>query len=45
MWSVAIISAIATLAQAGKIHPFFAENNFICELCQNVIELANKGDD
>ena len=45
MWSVALISAIAAVSNAGKVHDFFAENNFICELCKSVVELAAKGDD
>jgi len=33
-------TALVAVAFAGKVHPFFAENNFICEICQNAIRLA-----
>jgi len=37
------IAAIAAVANAGKVHEFFAESNFICELCKSSIEYVAKG--
>ena len=31
------------IAYAGRAHDFFAENNFICDLCKQVVDLAAKG--
>ena len=45
MWSISLISFVAAVANAGKAHEFFAENNYICELCKSVVELAAKGED
>ena len=33
-------AAIAAVASAKKAHKFFAENNYICELCQTVVNYA-----
>ena len=44
MRSIAI-TALVAIANAGRVHEFFAENNYICELCKNVIDLAAKGDE
>lgn len=39
------IALVAALAQGKRVHEFFAENNYICELCKNVVEYAAKGMD
>ena len=39
------IAALAAVANAGRVHEFFAENNYICELCKTVVEHAAKGND
>lgn len=36
-------AAIIAVANAGKVHQFFAENNFICEMCQDAVKFAGKG--
>ena len=38
-----VIAALAALANA-KPHEFFAESNYICEMCQKAVEFANAGD-
>ena len=38
-----VIAALAALANA-KPHEFFAESNYICEMCQKAVEFANTGD-
>ena len=38
-------AALLAIANAGRVHEFFAENNYICELCKNVVELAAEGKD
>ena len=35
------LAFLAATATAGKVHEFFAENNYICELCKSVVELAS----
>jgi len=39
--------AIASIAavNAKKVHPFMAENNYMCELCQQIVDYAKVGDD
>ena len=39
------VSALVAIANAGRVHEFFAENNYICELCKNVVELSANGKD
>lgn len=39
------LATLAAIATAGKVHDFFAESNFICELCQDVVHHAAKGAD
>lgn len=39
------IAALAAIANAGRVHEFFAENNYICELCKTAVEFAAKGRD
>jgi len=36
-------AALIAVANAGKVHQFFAENNFICEMCQDAVKFAEKG--
>ena len=43
MRTFASISALIAVANAGKVHEFFAENHFICEMCKTVIEFAANG--
>ena len=31
---------IVAVASAKKVHPYFAENNYICELCKTVVNYA-----
>mmetsp|Transcript_28792 Transcript_28792/g.38397 ORF Transcript_28792/g.38397 Transcript_28792/m.38397 type:complete len:409 (+) Transcript_28792:21-1247(+) len=38
-------AAIAAAASAGRVHDFFAENNYICELCKTAVDYASKGRD
>jgi hypothetical protein len=38
-------AAIAAISNAARVHEFFAENNFICELCKTVVDHASKGND
>ena len=38
------LAAFAAAANATRVHDFFAENNYICELCKSVVELANNDD-
>lgn len=45
MWSISLISIVAAVANAGKAHEYFAENNYICELCKSVVEMAANGED
>ena len=45
MRTVALISALVAAVSAERAHEFFAENNYICELCKNVVELARDGKD
>ena len=37
------IAALAALTNAGKVHEFFAESNYICEMCKMAVEFANDG--
>ena len=39
------LAALAAVASAGRVHEFFAENNYICELCKTAVEYAAKGRD
>ena len=39
------LSTLAAVASAGRAHEFFAENNYICELCKTAVEFAAKGKD
>ena len=43
MWNISLISFVAAVANAGRAHEFFAENNYICELCKQVIDLTATG--
>ena len=36
-------SALIASAYASKVHPFFAESNFMCEMCQDTVVYASKG--
>ncbi len=38
-------AAIAAISNAARVHEFFAENNFICELCKTVVDHAANGND
>jgi len=38
-------AALAALTSAGRVHEFFAENNYICEVCKMAVEFANENDD
>ena len=38
-------AVIAAISNAARVHEFFAENNFICELCKTVVDHASKGND
>jgi len=37
------IAALVALTNAGKVHEFFAESNYICEMCKMAVEFANSG--
>lgn len=37
------VSCLITIANASRVHEFFAENNYICELCKRVVELSSNG--
>lgn len=37
-------TAMMAVASASKVHDFFAEQNFICGICQQAVEYAKKGD-
>ena len=39
------VSTLIAIANAGRVHEFFAENNYICELCKKVVELSANGKD
>jgi cathepsin B len=34
-------AALAAIATAGRVHEFFAENNYICEACKHAVDFAN----
>lgn len=36
-------SALLTYASAGRVHEFFAENNYICNLCEIAVGHAVNG--
>ena len=36
-------SALIAIVNAGRVHEYFAENNYICELCKKVVELSSNG--
>ena len=38
-------AALIAFANAGKVHDFFAENNFICSICEIAVEHAATGRD
>ena len=38
------IGLLAAFTNAGKVHDFFAESNYICELCKSTVDLAAKGE-
>jgi len=38
-----VTAAIAAVAASTKVHQFFAENNYICELCKTVVDYAKDG--
>jgi cathepsin B len=40
-FTIAAISAV----NASKVHEFFAENNYKCELCKQIVEYAKNGED
>lgn len=40
-----IAAAIAATAASTKVHSYFAENNYICELCTQVVQYAKEGKD
>ena len=37
------LATLAALTSAGKVHEFFAESNYICEVCKMAVEFANNG--
>ena len=39
------LATIAAIASAGRVHEFFAEQNYICELCKDVVTLTAEGKD
>ena len=39
------LALAAAVANAGRVHEFFAENNYICQLCKTVVEMAGQGVD
>ena len=41
----AIALATVSVANAKKVHDYFAENNYMCELCNKVVEYARDGND
>lgn len=41
----AFIAGLAAFANAGRVHEFFAETNLICNLCKDVMNHANNGND
>ena len=41
----AITAGLVAVTQAAKVHKFFAENNFICSMCQTVVDHARSGND
>jgi hypothetical protein len=41
----AITAGLVAFAQAAKVHDFFAENNFICGMCKEVITHARDNND
>jgi len=38
-------SALLAFVNAGKVHEFFAEQNFICSVCEMAVEHAAAGRD
>ena len=44
MFRALALTAIAAV-NAKKVHEFFAENNYMCELCQKIVEYAKNNDD
>ena len=43
MRSLFAASIISAAANAGRVHEFFAESNFICEMCVDAVTLASEG--
>jgi ABC-type branched-subunit amino acid transport system ATPase component len=41
----AFIAGLATFANAGVVHEFFAETNLICNMCKEVVNHANNNND
>ena len=39
------LATMAAVASASRVHDFFAENNYICELCKTAVDYAGKGRD
>merc|ERR1712151_3994 len=39
------LASVAAAAAATKVHPFFAENNYICQLCITVVDYTKEGKD
>jgi len=39
-----VTATLVALATAGNVHKFFAESNFICEVCQKAVEFASNGE-
>ena len=39
------LALAAAVANAGRVHEYFAENNYICQLCKTVVEMAGQGVD
>ena len=44
MRSSIIAALVAATGQAARVHDFFAENNYICELCKIAVEMGNTDD-
>jgi len=38
-------AAIVAVTQASNVHDFFAESNYICELCQTAVKMDAQGAD
>ena len=39
------LAIVCAVANAARVHEFFAEKNYICELCKQAVGYAAKGRD